>query len=232
MPNATEHHVLRTGLRATAGGMLLTLMAASLIDLGTSSALRLTDESPSHAVLLFQSVDLWVSPLALGSSAVALVLWLMRSDRPFVRMFDLSLLLALVALVVNVAGLVMSLFDPKDDPGFLLLSAGLVYVENVAVFAAYYWRFDHTHHNLYADGDERDYPGILFPQGTLGFRSLKGWVPRYMDYFFLSFNTSSTFGPTLPVPLRASIQLGMMLQVTIAMTVLLMLAARAVGMIG
>jgi hypothetical protein len=53
-----------------------------------------------------------------------------------------------------------------------------------------------------------------------------------MDYFFLSFNTSSTFGPTIPVPLRASIQLGMMLQVTIAMTVLLMLAARAVGMIG
>lgn len=232
MATVPEHHELRTGLRGTAGGLLVTLMAASLIDLGTSSALRLTDEAPSRAVLAFQSVDVWVSPLALASSAVALVLWFMRTGRSFVRMFDLSLFLALLALVVNVAGLVVSLFDPKDDPGFLLLSAGLVYAENVAVFAAYYWRFDHTHHHLYADGDERDYPGILFPQGTLGFRSLKGWVPRYMDYFFLSFNTSSTFGPTIPVPLRASIQLGMMLQVTIAMTVLLMLAARAVGMIG
>ena len=231
MAEDPEPGQLRSGLRGTAGGMLLTLAAAAVIDLGTSSALRLTDEAPSRVVLVFQSVDMWVSPLALLSSLAALALWAMRADRPFVRAFDASLHLGLAALLVNVVGLVASLFDPKDDPGFLLLSAGLVYVENVAVFAAYYWRFDHRHH-MYSEGEDRDYPGILFPQGTLGFRSLKGWLPRYMDYFFLSFNTSSTFGPTLPVPLRASIQLGMMLQVTIAMTVLLMLAARAVGMIG
>ena len=52
-----------------------------------------------------------------------------------------------------------------------------------------------------------------------------------VDYLFLSFNTASTFGPTLPVPLRAPVQLGMMLQVLIAMAVLVMLAARAIGLI-
>ena len=63
-------------------------------------------------------------------------------------------------------------------------------------------------------------------------KSLAGWRPAVIDYVFLSFNTSSTFGPTLPVPLRGSIQLGMMLQVAVAMTVLVMLAARAIGLIG
>ena len=55
---------------------------------------------------------------------------------------------------------------------------------------------------------------------------------RSVDYLFLAFNTSSTFGPTLPVPLRSSIQVGMMIQVLVAMGVLIMLAARAIGMIG
>ncbi|MFM8818705.1 MAG: hypothetical protein ACKOHI_12685, partial [Phycisphaerales bacterium] len=61
MATAPEHQELRTGLRGTAGGLLVTLMVASLIDLGTSSALRLTDEAPSRAVLVFQSIDVWVS---------------------------------------------------------------------------------------------------------------------------------------------------------------------------
>ncbi|MFM8818704.1 MAG: hypothetical protein ACKOHI_12680, partial [Phycisphaerales bacterium] len=61
MSSAHEHQELRTGLRGTAGGLLVTLMVASLIDLGTSSALRLTDEAPSRAVLVFQSIDVWVS---------------------------------------------------------------------------------------------------------------------------------------------------------------------------
>jgi len=52
-----------------------------------------------------------------------------------------------------------------------------------------------------------------------------------MDDLFLSFNTASTLGPTLPVPLRGSMQIGMMLQVSIAISVLIMIAARAVGLI-
>lgn len=217
--------------RSTSGAIQLSLVAASLLDLATSNALSLTDRAPSSAVLAFQFLDRWATPTALVASGIAGLAWIAGSRRTLLRLLDLSLALALVALVVNLVGLVACLFDKQDNPGFLLLSASLVYLENIAVFASFYWRFDHAHREREGDGSA-PHPGVVFPQDTAAFHTLKGWKPGFVDYLFLSFNTASTFGPTLPVPLRAPVQLGMMLQVLVAMAVLVMLAARAVGMIG
>lgn len=217
--------------RATSGAVLLSLVAASLLDLGTADALRLTDRAPSTAVLLFQFLDRWTTPAALVAALIGGVAWIGGTPAPFRRLLNLTLALALVALLVNLIGLIACLFDKQDKPGFLLLSAALVYLENIAVFTAFYWRFDHGWREPIADG-ARPHPGVVFPHDTADFHTLQGWRPGFVDYLFLSFNTANTFGPTLPVPLRASMQLGMMLQVLVAMTVLVMLAARAVGLIG
>ncbi|MCE9620010.1 MAG: hypothetical protein K8R92_08870 [Planctomycetes bacterium] len=214
----------------TAAAALLAVGVASLLDLATSTSLSLTDQSPSFYVLMFRFADDYSSPVALASAAVAGLLWVIRSPRVFRYFFDLALWMAMIALLDNLVGLIVSLFDKQDNPKFLLLSASLVYLENIAVFTAYYWRFDHIHHRELAPG-ETCHPGIVFPHHTMTFKTLRGWRPKIVDYLFLSFNTSSTFGPTLPIPLRGSIQLGMMLQVTIAMAVLVMLAARAIGLI-
>lgn len=217
--------------RRTSGAVQLSLVAASLLDLGTSDALSLTDRAPSAAVLMFQFLDRWATPAALVASGIAGLAWIAGSRRGFLRLLDLALALALVALCVNLVGLIACLFDKQDNPGFLLLAAALVYLENIAVFAAFYWRFDHAYREWEGAG-VAPHPGVVFPHDTAAFHSLKGWRPGFVDYLFLSFNTASTFGPTLPVPLRWPVQLGMMLQVLVAMAVLVMLAARAVGMIG
>lgn len=213
------------------GAAIGSLAAASLLDMATSESLSLTDHAPSAAVILFRAADTYASPVALLSAVIALLLWWMRARRSLRLAFDVTMVLALIALLDNVVGLVVCLFDKQDNPGFLLLSSALVYLENIAVFAAFYWRFDHAHQHRIACG-EATHPGIVFPHNTMAFKSLQGWCPGFVDYLFLSFNTSSTFGPTLPIPLRASIQIGMMVQVLIAMTVLVMLAARAIGLIG
>ena len=215
----------------TAGGILASLVVASVLDLATAQSLSRTDLSPSHAVKLFQILDMYASPVAFIASVLTLLCWAARARRWFRPMFDLTLALSMIALLDNVVGLVLCLFDKQENPAFLLLSAALVYVENIAVFVAFYWRFDHPFQQRVAEG-EQTHPGILFPHSTMQMKSLEGWRPAVIDYVFLSFNTSSTFGPTLPVPLRGSIQLGMMLQVAVAMTVLVMLAARAIGLIG
>lgn len=75
------------------------------------------------------------------------------------------------------------------------------------------------------------HPAVMFPQNAMATESMKGWRPSFMDDLFLSFNTANTLGPTLPVPLCGSMQIGMMLQVSIAMSVLIMIAARAIGLI-
>lgn len=217
--------------RLTAGAVQLSLVTASLLDLATTDALRLTDRTPSTAVVAFQFLDRWATPAALVASGIAGVAWMFASRRTLLRLLDGALALALLALVVNLVGLVACLFDKQDNPGFLLLSASLVYIENIAVFAAFYWRFDHAFREWEGHGTP-PHPGVVFPHDTAAFQTLKGWRPGFVDYLFLSFNTASTFGPTLPVPLRAPVQLGMMLQVLVAMAVLVMLAARAIGMIG
>jgi len=217
--------------RSTSGAVLVSLIIASLLDLGTADALRLTDRAPSTAVLLFQFLDQWTTPAALVAAVITGLTWIAGSQGWFRRTLDLTLGFAMLALLVNLVGLIACLFDKQDSPGFLLLAAALVYLENIAVFAGFYWRFDHMHREWQGEGTP-PHPGVVFPHDTASFHSLKGWRPAFVDYLFLSFNTASTFGPTLPVPLRAPVQLGMMLQVLVAMTVLVMLAARAVGMIG
>lgn len=215
----------------TIGAVLGSLAVASLLDMATSESLSLTDHAPSAAVIMFRAADTYASPLALLTGIMALMLWWQRAYRSLRLVFDVTLALAIIALLDNVVGLIVCLFDKQDNPGFLLLSSSLVYLENIAVFAAFYWRFDHAHQHRVAAG-EATHPGILFPHNTMSFKSLQGWCPGFVDYLFLSFNTSSTFGPTLPVPLRGPIQIGMMVQVMIAMAVLVMLAARAIGLIG
>ena len=57
------------------------------------------------------------------------------------------------------------------------------------------------------------------------------WSPDFVDYLFLAFNTSTAFSPTdTPVLVRWGKAL-MMLQSIISLTVLVLLAARAVNIL-
>ena len=57
------------------------------------------------------------------------------------------------------------------------------------------------------------------------------WAPEFVDYLFLAFNTSTAFSPTdVPVLARWGKVL-MMLQSVISLTVIVLLAARAVNIL-
>jgi hypothetical protein len=135
------------------GATLGSLAVASLLDIATSQSLSLTDHAPSTAVVMFRLADAYASPLALITAIMGLLLWWQRAQRSMRLVFDVTLVLAIVALMDNVVGLVVCLFDKQDNPGFLLLSSALVYLENIAVFAAFYWRFDHAHQHRVAAGE-------------------------------------------------------------------------------
>lgn len=217
-------------LHRTGGAALIALIVGDLLDLGTSSTLYRTSANPSLLVELRAVLDLWTSPVALGTAMIALALWFTPRRPAFMRFFDITLGLSVLALVVNAISLVASLFDRSANPSYLLLSSTLVYAQNVAVFAAWYWRFDHGFRHIEIV-DSGAHPAFVFPHDSAGFATLENWTPGIVDYIFLSFNTASTFGPTLPVPLRIPVQLGMMLEVVIAISVLGMLSARAIGLI-
>jgi uncharacterized membrane protein len=57
------------------------------------------------------------------------------------------------------------------------------------------------------------------------------WSPHFMDYLFLAFNTSTAFSPTDTAILSRVAKLGMMLQALISLTIVALLAARAVNIL-
>jgi uncharacterized membrane protein len=152
--------------------------------------------------------------------------------------FDLTRIFTFGALVVLAAALIGSLSllieglpNHKDPPKTLLLSATLLWFTNVLVFALWYWKLD-------AGGPMgREQPGamknsaFLFPQMTRPSCAEEGWAPNFVDYLFLAFNTSTAFSPTDTSVLTRWAKVAMMLQSLISLTVVALLAARAVNIL-
>jgi hypothetical protein len=57
------------------------------------------------------------------------------------------------------------------------------------------------------------------------------WSPTFVDYFFLAFNTSTAFSPTDTAVLSRWAKLLCMLQAVISLSIVAILASRAVGML-
>jgi hypothetical protein len=141
-----------------------------------------------------------------------------------------------VDLIASLTLLVARLPLHKESPLQLLFSAGALWISNLLIFASWYWRLDaggplarelrHSH----TDG------AFLFPQMVLDpdLRREMGedtWRPGFVDYLFLAFNTSTAFSPTdVPVLSRWAKAL-MMVQSSISLATVVLLAARAVNVI-
>ena len=98
----------------------------------------------------------------------------------------------------------------------------------------WYWRLDaggphaRDSRKFHTDG------AFLFPQMTLpkGFKETKqGWRPGFVDYLFLAFNTSTAFSPTDVPVLSRWAKLLMMVQSSISLGTLAILAARAINIL-
>ena len=57
------------------------------------------------------------------------------------------------------------------------------------------------------------------------------WSPQFVDYLFLAFNTSTAFSPTDTAVLSRGAKLGMMAQSLISLTIIVLIAARAVNIL-
>jgi hypothetical protein len=141
-----------------------------------------------------------------------------------------------LSLAGSLVMLVMRLPGHKDTPGQLLRAAAALWVSNILVFASWYWRLDAGGPNQrdlvrsHTDG------AFLFPQMVLDsdLRKEMGedmWRPGFVDYLFLAFNTSTAFSPTDVPVLSRWAKVLMMLQSSISLTAIAILAARAVNIL-
>ena len=137
-----------------------------------------------------------------------------------------------LALIGSLVLLVQGLPHHKDPPGTLLFSAGALWITNVLVFALWYWKLD-AGGPLGRDraGRRASKSSFLFPQMVRQSEADQSWSPEFLDYFFLAFNTSTAFSPTDTAVLSRWAKVGMMLQSLISLSIIALLAARAVNVL-
>lgn len=122
---------------------------------------------------------------------------------------------ALLHLIVNVGALLFSA-TAKATGLASLWDVGAIGAMSILTFAACYWILD------------RSTPGgaFLIPGRTGPIED-----PKVFDYIYLSFDTSTTFGPTIETPVSRGAKALMMLQVVLSVVVLTVLLSRAVNAI-
>lgn len=142
-------------------------------------------------------------------------------------------------LLYGLGGLLLGLVHHTLLAGELLRSAAVLWVTNVIVFASWYWRLDAGGPNARERQDAHLRGAFLFPQmafdspkdGDGSIAEEQGWRPGFVDYVFVAFNTSTAFSPT-DVPVLSRWAKGaMMTQSVISLTVVVLLAGRAVNIL-
>lgn len=137
-------------------------------------------------------------------------------------------------LLVGVARLLAAVAQHRETAQSLLVSAAVLWVCNVITFAVWYWRLDAGGPNE-RDRHHRARAGaFLFPQLALVDQPSSAdvavaWRPHFIDYLFLSFNTSTAFSPT-DVPVLGRWAKGLtMVQALISFTTVVVIVARSIN---
>ena len=141
-----------------------------------------------------------------------------------------------LALIGSVILLVRALPSHKESPLQLLLSGALLWLTNVIVFALWYWRLDGGGPTMRQELKKFGSTSFLFPQMQVPhderaqFECTR-WRPRFIDYLFVAFTQSSTFGPTDAPLLARWAKILAMIQISISLSIVILLISRAVGVL-
>ena len=141
-----------------------------------------------------------------------------------------------LALIGSVILLVRALPSHRETPLQLLRSGGLLWLTNVIVFALWYWRLDGGGPVLRHRQNKFGSTSFLFPQMQIPHYeraqfACTRWQPLFIDYLFVAFTQSSTFGPTDAPLLARWAKVLTMIQILISLTIVILLISRAVGVL-
>jgi hypothetical protein len=180
-----------------------------------------------------------VVPVVIGTMLVPLVL----THRPGWHRANHILGLVMsgvltLAMVLSLVLLIAALPAQRESGPQLIASAAALWLTNVLVFALWYWRLDAGGPNQRDLRQAHTTGAFLFPQMMMRADDQaeeddepERWAPQFIDYLFLAFNTSTAFSPTDTPILTRWGKVLMMLQSIIALTVIAILAGRAVNIL-
>ena len=140
-----------------------------------------------------------------------------RIERPtIIGVFIVVTALTIFVIIKLVADM---LITKHGYPGVTLLETSIeIWTANIVIFALFYWQLD-------SGSSEMAKTDFWFDKSHD-----PNWSPRFVDYFYMAFATSTSFVPpdySRPSSSRAKVTL--MLQATISLVTLALVASRAIS---
>ena len=132
--------------------------------------------------------------------------------------------LALIALIASL------LSAEERSGGELLLKGATIWSTNVITFGLLFWEIDRGGpiRRQTADPPPRDFQ---FPQDENPTLAEPNWLPRLLDYVYISYTNAIAFSPTDSMPLSWRAKTMMLTESAISATTVLLVAARAVNIL-
>ena len=182
-----------------------------------------------EGTIWFQNDHLVDIAISLGILiGISTVLILLKKKQYIRNLFILYNLFLLIWIVFNVFLMVASLWSRQGTALLHLLDAALILFFCILTFGIFYWVIDAELQQL-----RQLNPGtkvnFLFPQTANAPEGWEGWTPALIDYIFLSFTFSTSFGPTDTLILSIKAKLLLMCQATISLIIIVTIAAWAIS---
>src|ERR671935_84634 len=188
---------------------------------------------PRHLIL----GPIWLLPTVIVVLLVPTVVSHRRGKRSLNRALGILINgITTLALIGSVWLLVRALPSHKEEPLALLRSGGLLWLTNVIVFALWYWRLDGGGATKRHEEKKFGSTSFLFPQMQVPHDERAQFActtfrPRFVDYLFVAFTQSSTFGPTDAPLLARWAKVLSIIQIFISLSIVILLISRAVGIL-
>lgn len=140
-----------------------------------------------------------------------------------------------IALTLNSLNLLIAAYNLVENPGKLepvplfYTSVG-IWSGNVLIFTLLYWLIDGGGPDARLSGRVK-YPDFVFPAMEDEEHVPPGWQPGIVDYLFLGFTTSTAFSPTEAMPITSRAKLLMVVQSSISLITIAIVAARTINIL-
>ena len=155
--------------------------------------------------------------------------------RSITRRINAVLLIAIAtaANIYSLSQVANALLQGRTSAGNgreLILTAINIYLTNVIILGLWYWEMDGGGPGQRHSTDQH-YKDFLFPQNHKE-SQYPNWKPTFIDYLYVSSTNAMAFSPTDTMPLSRRAKVLMLLQATVSLIAIALVAARAVNILG
>jgi len=205
------------------------------IILGANVALALVSRRAGWE--LFGSDNWWIWLVISAPSAVLVATFWIGPGRMRLGERRRELAIGLLAFlwlgtIAGITCVIVSLMHWRPSGGQLLLSAAVVLLTNVITFSLVFWELDSGGPVQRALAASRIRPDFQFPQDENPQLAPRTWAPALLDYVYVSVTNSIAFSPTDAMPLTHRAKLFIGLEAGVSAVTVLVVAARAINILG